>query len=113
MLVPFVPLLIVAVNPLVLSTFLSTLGPMATGVSSFPPIPFFVAIFIATGVALAPSAGISVGVMGSAGPVTMVGGNRYLVHFSRLVAIGLIDLATVGINRVLTHLSREFAVGNL
>jgi hypothetical protein len=109
----FVPLLIVAVDPLILLMFLSTFGPLAIGVSPFPPIPFFDAIFIAAGFALALSAGISVGVMGSAGPVTVVGGNRYLAHLSRFAALGQIDPTAMGGNRVLAHPRRRFAVGKL
>ena len=113
MLVLFVPLLIVAVDPLILLMFLSTFGPLATGVSPFPPIPFSVAIFIAAWFAQALSAGVFVGVMGSAGPITVVGGNRYLAHLSRFAALGQIDPAAIGVNRVLAHPSRKFAVGKL
>ena len=109
----FMPLLIVAVDPQILLMFLPTFGPSAIGVHPFPPIPFFVAIFIAAWFALALSAGVFVGVMGSAGPITVVGGNRYLVHLSRLAALGQIDPAAIGVNRVLAHPSRKFAVGKL
>ena len=109
----FVPLLIVAVDPQILLMFLPTFGPSAIGVHPFPPIPFFVAIFIAIGFALAPSSSVSDGVMGSSGLFTVHGGNRYLVHLSRLAALGQIDPAAIGVNRVLAHPSRKFAVGKL
>ena len=113
MLVLFVPLLIVAVDPLILLMFLSTFGPLAIGVSPFPPIPFFVAIFIAAGFALALSAGVSVGVMGSSGPFTVLGGNRYLAHLSGFAVFGPIGPAAIGENRVLAHPRCGFTVGKL
>ena len=51
--------------------------------------------------------------MSPAGPITVVGGNRDLVHLVRLAAGGLIDPATVGGSRVLAHLGREFDLGKL
>ena len=113
MLVLFVPLLIVAVDPLILFMFLSTFGPLAIGVSPFPPIPFFDAIFIAAGFALALSAGVSVGVMGSSGLFTMQGGNRYLAHLSGFAVFGPLGPAAMGENRVLSHLCCVFSVGKL
>jgi hypothetical protein len=109
----FVPLLIVAVDPQILLVFLPTCGPSAIGVHPFPPIPFFVAIFIAIGFALAPSSIVSDGVMGSSGLFTVHGGNRYLVHLSGFAVFGPLGPAAMGENRVLSHLRCVFSVGKL